>query len=398
MTDPVLDRRGFLTGAAALAAGATLARPAFAAPRSGGTLRLGMSGGSSSDSLNPTTYTDWMPSTVGYQMMNGLIEIDENNQPVPELLASWEARSGGAEWVLNVRRGITFHNGKTLDADDIIYSVNLHRGKSASPIKSTLDGITDLKKVDANQILLTLSSANADLPYLLSDYHLMVVPDGFTDWAKPVGTGGYVLESYEPGVRAVTHKQPNYWKTGNAWVDSIQTLGIADASARTSGLMSGQLDAINRLDPRTVDLLKRNQNIAVVRSSADQHGVMVMNVGDAPFNDRNVRLALKYGIDRQKILDTVLKGYGVIGNDHPIASNNPYFDADIPQHHFDPDKAKYYLKQAGRTSWPSRCRCPTWRSPAPPMHRCCFRMRQNPAVSISTSSANRLMATGTMCG
>jgi peptide/nickel transport system substrate-binding protein len=342
-----VGRRGFIAGASLLA-GAALTRPALAAPQTGGTLRLGMAGGSSSNSLNPTTYTDWMPSTVGYQMMNGLIEIDEHNQPTPELLTSWEAKPGGTEWVLNVRKGISFHNGKTLDADDIIYSINLHRGKSASPIKSTLDPITELKKVDANQILLTLSSANADLPYLLSDYHLMVVPDGFTDWAKPIGTGGYVLESFEPGVRAVTHRQPNYWKTGNAWVDTIQTLAIADAQARTSGLLSGQLDAINQLDPRTVDLLKRNKSIGVVRSSADQHATMVMNVGDAPFGDRNVRLALKYGIDRQKILDTVLKGYGVLGNDHPIASNNPYYDPDIPQHRYDPDKARFYLKQAGQ--------------------------------------------------
>jgi len=123
-----LDRREFLTGTALLGGMAGIA-PRFiggayadeAKPQSGGTLKLGMSGGATSDSLDPRTLTDWVPVNICYQIMNGLIEIDENNKAVPELFESWESKPGAKEWVFNVRKGVTFSNGKTLDADDVIY-------------------------------------------------------------------------------------------------------------------------------------------------------------------------------------------------------------------------------------------------------------------------------------
>ncbi|RJF94753.1 ABC transporter substrate-binding protein [Oleomonas cavernae] len=343
------DRRTFLAGTALVGAVSLLGlRPARAdTPKAGGSLKIGMSGGATADSLDPRTYTDWVPTNIGYQLMNGLVEIDANNKATPELLESWEAKPGAIDWIFNVRKGVTFSNGKTLDADDIIYSINLHRGDTTSAAKAVLEDIVDIKKLDANQILVSLKSGNADLPYLLSDYHLMVVPNGFADWAKPIGTAGYVLESFEPGVRAVTRKQGSYWKAGCGHVDGIETLVINDTAARTNALLSGQVDLINRLDARTVDLLAKKPGVQVVRSSAGQHACLVMNTTLAPYSNKHLRLALKYAIDRQKVIDTVLKGYGVIGNDHPIPRTSPYFNGDLPQHTYDPDKAKFHLKEAG---------------------------------------------------
>lgn len=353
----MIDRRQFLGATAMAGAAAGLSSipwigQARAAdmPVSGGHLRLGMGGGSTTDGLNPTTYLEWVPVNIGYQIMNGLVEIDEHNQATPELLLNWEAKPGAAEWIFDVRKDITFSNGKTLDADDIIYSINLHRGKSSSPAAPTLSAITDIKKLSSNQIQITMSSGNADLPFLLSDYHLLVVPKDFTDWKNPIGTAGYVLEHYEPGVRCITKKTRPYWKTGCGHVDSIETLIINDVSARTAALLSGQVDAINRLDARTVDLLKKRPKVHVIQSAAGQHGVFVMNCTDSPFKDNNVRLALKYGINRQQIVDTVLRGYGHVGNDQPIPVTNEFYDATLPQHSYDPDKAKFYLKQAGLSS------------------------------------------------
>jgi peptide/nickel transport system substrate-binding protein len=355
--DAGFDRRRFLGAAALVGAAAGLstlpligeARAATTHPQ-GGHLRLGMSGGSTTDSLNPTTYLQWVPVNLGYQIMNGLVEIDDHNNATPELLTSWEAKPGAAEWIFDIRKGITFSNGKTLDADDIIYSINLHRGKSASPAAPELSPITGITKLSANQIQITMSSGNADLPFILSDYHILVVPNGFTDWANPIGTAGYVLEHYEAGVRCIVKKTRPYWKTGCANVDSIETLTINDVSARTAALLSGQVDAINRLDARTVNLLKRRSKFHVIQSAAGQHGVFVMNCTDSPYSDNNVRMALKYGIDRKQIVDTVLKGYGHIGNDQPIPVTNQYYDASLPQHSYDPDKAKFYLKKAGQTN------------------------------------------------
>jgi peptide/nickel transport system substrate-binding protein len=128
------SRREFLKTAAVLglsvpvlnALGGNQARAAE--PKKGGTLRLGMEGGSASDTFDPTTIADPIPITLALCVFNGLIEYDANGNPGGELLESWEAKPGAAEWVFNVRKNITFSNGKTLDADDIIYSINLHRG------------------------------------------------------------------------------------------------------------------------------------------------------------------------------------------------------------------------------------------------------------------------------
>ncbi len=354
-----LHRREFLTGTALTLALGTLAPGLLtralaqdAQPKSGGTLKLGMSGGATSDSLDPRTLTDWVPVNICYQVMNGLVEIDEHNKAVPELLESWESKPGAKEWVFDVRKGVTFSNGKTLDADDIIYSINLHRGETKSAGKVVIEDITEVKKLGPNQIGVTLGQGNVDLPYLLSDYHFMVVPNGFTDWSKPVGTAGYTLESFDPGVRAVTRKRGDYWKPGRAYVDSIETLVINDTSARTNALITGQADVISRLNPRTVNLLTKNPNFQVIRNSAGQHATFLMNTTDQPFTDNNVRMALKYGVDRQKMIDTVLNGYGVIGNDQPIPNTDRFYAADLPQHSYDPDKAKFYLKQAGLSELP----------------------------------------------
>ena len=352
-----IDRRTLLGGAAALGTLAGLgpwgmARAADATPTSGGTLKLGMSGGATSDSLDPRTITDWVPVNLSYQVMNGFIEIDENNQPVPELLERWDAKPGFTEWVFDVRKGVTFSNVKTLDADDIIYSLNLHRGDTKSAAKATLEDVTDVRKLGPNQIGITLKSGNVDLPYLLSDYHFFVVPNGWSDWMKPVGTGGYTLEVFEPGIRSVTKKRGDYWKPGRAHVDSIEIVCIADTTARTNALVSGQVDVINRMDARTVDLVKRRPGLQVIRNPAGQHATFLMNTTSKPYDDNNVRLALKYGIDRQKIIDTVLHGYGTIGNDHPIPRTSPFYAAGLPQHAFDPDKARFHLKQAGLANLP----------------------------------------------
>ncbi|RLM10334.1 peptide ABC transporter substrate-binding protein [Gibbsiella quercinecans] len=350
-----LSRRGFISSAALLGISSAVSLSPFSAlaapapaPKKGGTLRLGMSGGNTSDTLDPTLFSDWVSLNQAYMLMNGLVEIDEHNKAVPELLESWEARPGAKEWVLKVRQGVTFHNGKTLDADDIIYSINLHRGEqSRSAIKTQLASITALEKTGADQITLTLDSGNADLPYLLADYHLVVVPNGFTDWAHPIGTGGFVFERYEPGVRSLFKRNPHYWKPDSAWVDAVEVLVINDPTARTNALISGQVHAINRVDFKTVDFLKRSPMLQIIRASGGQHFTFLMDCRVAPFNNNDVRMAIKHGIDREKILNTVLRGYGSLGNDHPIPKTDRFFNHDLPQRMYDPDKARFYLKKAG---------------------------------------------------
>jgi peptide/nickel transport system substrate-binding protein len=316
-------------------------------PRRGGTLRLGLSGGSTSDNLDPTTWTDWVAVVIGFALYNGLIENGPDNKPIPELAESWEAKPGAQEWVFNLRKGVHFSNGKEFDADDAIYSLNLHRGASKSGAAGPMKAISDIKKLDPHQIQISLSSPDADLPFVLSDYHVLMIPNGYKDFAHPIGTGAFTLEKFDPGVTCSLKRTADYWKPGRGHLDAAVITIIGDGVARLNALLSDQVDVINNVDPKTVSLLRRNPKLAVVQAPGGWHAIMPMMIDRDPYSNPDVRLALKHAIDREAVLKSLFAGYGSVGNDQPIAKGDPYYNPNIPQTRYDPDKAQFYFKRAG---------------------------------------------------
>ena len=355
-----ISRRDFLGRAAALGAGAALlssmvaGAEAYAAetPRAGGTLRIGLAGGSTTDSLDPGSYNDSVMIDTGHMLWNGLVEWAQDGKPVPELAESWEVKPGAAEWIFNIRKGVTFGNGKTLDADDVVYSLNMHRGNTKSGAAGPFKSVSDVKELSPNQVQVTLAGGDADFAYVLTDYHVLIVPDGHTDWTKAIGTGGYILDKYEPGVRISAKRNPNYWKPDRAHVDAVDITVINDTSARLNALMTGQVDTINRLGPKLVALVQKNSKLEVIRAPGGWHTVISMMQDRAPFDNVDLRLALKYGIDREQAIKALFAGYGTVGNDHPIPKTDPYWNSDLPQIKYDPEKAKFHLKKSGLTSPP----------------------------------------------
>ena len=351
-----LTRREFIArlsalGLAAAVSPALLSTPARAeAPKKGGRLRLGLGGGSTTDSLDPATIPDAVPQSINWSIRNNLVEIDADGKPVPELAQSWESSPDAAKWVFKIRKGIEFHNGKTLDALDVVDSINHHRGKdSKSAAKGIVDPIKEVKADGKDTVVFILDGGNADFPFILADYHLTIQPAGTkgAEFEKGIGTGGYILVTHEPGVRALVKRNPNYWKKGKAHFDEIETISIADYSARTNALKTGRVDHINRCDVKTVHLLKKAPGIQIVRMTGTRHYTFPMRTDMAPFDNNDVRLALKYAINREEMMKLILRGYGSLGNDHPIAPVNRFYAADLPQRKYDPDKAKFHMKKAG---------------------------------------------------
>jgi peptide/nickel transport system substrate-binding protein len=183
----------------------------------------------------------------------------------------------------------------------------------------------------------------------LSDPHLTIVPAGTSgaDWDKGIGTGGYTLIEWEPGFRALTKRNPNYWKEGRAHFDEIETIGIADVTARATALNTGQIDAMNRFELKTIHLLKRVTGIQIINVTGTRHFSIPMLTDREPFNNNDARLAMKYAIDREQMLKQILRGFGTVGNDHPIAPNQKYYASELPQRVYDPDKANFHMKKAG---------------------------------------------------
>lgn len=351
-----ISRRKFLTQVSALGLTAALSPTllsgnAFAAtPKKGGTLRHAMTGGATSDSLDPATLLANHAINTSYQVSNCLVEIDHNFKPVPELAESWDASPDAKIWTFKLKKGVEFHNGKTMTAKDVIYSINHHRGeKSKSAAKPYLKSVQNIKSDGNYTIVFELAEGSADFPFIMADYHLRIYPEGTTgeDWNKGIGTGGYILEAWEPGVRALTRRNPNYFREDRAHFDAVETLAITDVNARVNALKTGRLDAIDRVDLKTVHLLKRMPKINVTSVTGTMHYTAPMMVDQAPYSDKNVRMALKLAVNRKEMVDKILKGYGTIGNDHPISKVNRYHAANLPQRNYDPDKAKFYMKKAG---------------------------------------------------
>jgi peptide/nickel transport system substrate-binding protein len=350
-----LTRRQFLDratafGVTAAAASSLLARAGFAQePQKGGDLVLGIDSAGATDSLDPATYTANYIQTVGYQWGNPLVELDERNEVIPELAESWEPNADATQWVFKLRKGIPFSNGKEMTAADVIASINHHRGEgSTSGAQGYLQPITDIKATDTHEVTVVLEAPNADVPYILSDYHLLIMPED-ADPAAPIGTGAFVIESFEPGVRTFATRNPNYWKEGRGHVDSVETLAINDLTARTSALQTGQVHFVNRLDPKTFALLERAPGLKVYNVPSAGHYTFPMRCDTPPFDNVDVRLALKYAINRNEMVDKILRGHGTLGNDHPIPEFDPFYNADLPRREYDPEKAKFHLEKSGHS-------------------------------------------------
>ncbi|SMF82564.1 peptide/nickel transport system substrate-binding protein [Tistlia consotensis] len=358
MTDPRITRRRFNQGLAAAGALAgtglgLLPRGAGAAgmPKQGGLFRLGLRGGNTAESLDPATYgtgmiNHFMTGAVG----NCLAEIDENGVAVPELAEEWTPNEDASVWTFRLRDGVTFHNGKTLEADDVIASFDYHRGPdSKSSGKALIKAVKEIRKRDRRTVEFALETGNADFPYVTAEYFFIIFPslDGKSHWQDGVGTGGYKLVEAEPGVRYAGERYPGYWKPGRAHFDRVEALALNDTAARTNALMTGEVEAIDAVDLDTVGLMKRRKDVVIEAVTGTEHYTLPMFCDVAPFDDVDVRLALKYAIDRKQIVEKIMRGYGRVGNDSPITPANRYFNDRMEQRAYDPDKAKFHLKKAG---------------------------------------------------
>lgn len=352
-----ISRRDFMQKAAAmgLAAavpGALLSTDARAAPKRGGHLRVATVQGSSTDKLDPTQLTSGHTNFLFSTIHSCLTEVRPDGQLAPLLAESFEPGKDASEWIFKLRKGVEFHNGKTLTADDVIASLERHRGEaSASAMKSFMEDVVSITKDGDYVAKLKLKSASVDFPVILSASSLSILPsrDGKVEEFN-IGNGAYILEEFEPGQFSKYRKNPNYFLDDRAFVDTAELLTIADSTARQNALVTGVVDIIGDVESSTADLLARNKKLTVLDVTSTQHYTFPMRTDLAPFDNNHVRMALKLSIDRQEVLEKVLNGHGSLGNDHPISTANRYHNGDLEQRAYDPEKAKWHLKQAGMSS------------------------------------------------
>jgi len=348
-----ISRRGLLRSGAAAGVLAATGLPVLAQAKKGGRLRVGLNGANTSDSWDGRTHSDAFMVNCGQgAVFDCLTEVSASGELIGELAESWEASPDAKTWTFTLRQGVTFHNGKAFGADDVIASLNMHVAEGAkSAAQPIVSAVKEMKKLGTHQVQITLNAGNADFPFLMSDYHILMYPAGQIEEAiaKGIGTGLYEVVSFDPGVRFVGKRVAGHYKDGRAgWFDEIEIIAINDSSARTTALLTNQVDVINRIDFKTEPLLRANPKTMIFEVTGNQHNTFPMLMDVPPFDNLDVRLALKWSVDRQELVDKILQGHGRVGNDHPIGPANQYYADDLPQIEMDLDKAKFHLKQAGR--------------------------------------------------
>ena len=349
-----LSRRDFLGRAAALGVSAAFANSLLGSaaeaqePVRGGILKAGMQGGESTNSLDPASWQSQVPYKFGRQWGEQLVQLSPGGEIEPCIAEEFGASDDAKVWTFKVRQGVEFHNGKTVTAEDVVATMERHSDENSKSGALGIMGGIESVKASGNEVIFTLKEANADLPYLLDDYHLMIQPNGGKDNpTEGVGTGPYKVTVNEPGVRHVGEKFANYWRDDRGFADQIEIIVINDATARTSALQGGQVHMINRVEPKIVELIKRVPGVTIRNVAGKGHYVFIAHCNTAPFDNNDLRLALKYAMNREEMLDKILQGYGSIGNDTPINSSYPLFSDDIPQREFDTDKAAFHFKKSG---------------------------------------------------
>ncbi|MGV1793654.1 ABC transporter substrate-binding protein [Rhizobium sp. A37_96] len=351
-----ISRRAFLGRAAALGASAivanSLATQAFAqAPVKGGILKAGMQGGNSTDSLDPALSQNPVSYSLGKLWGEYLARLTPGGDL--EYLIAEEIGFGqdAKTWTIKVRDGVEFHNGKTVTADDVAATIMRHAdAKSKSGALGILKNIVDVFAM-GKEVVVTLDQPDADFPYLMTDYHLIIQPNGGRD--KPdagISAGPYKLSVNEPGVRHGGERFANFWRGDKAaHADQVEIIVINDATARVAALQGGQVQLINRVEPKVVGLLKRLPGLSVENILGRGFYTFNMFCDTSPFDNFDLRMALKLALDREQMLDKILFGYGALGNDYPINAAYPLFPEGIEQRKFDPEKAADHYKKSGHS-------------------------------------------------
>lgn len=351
-----ISRRHLLQAAAAGSAGfaaSALAGQAFAqtpapAPKRGGDLRLGMTGGSSSDTIAADNTVTELDDPRILMLYEPLVSVNREGVVANILAESMEPDKTAMNWTVRLKKDVLFHNGKKLTAADVAFTFR----RIADP-KNPLPGATPLMPVDlANMktlddltLLVPMKTPYADFPGGISapEYY-GIVPVGY-DEKNPVGTGPFRYKSFTPGQQSVFTRFENYWRHGLPYLDSVTAIDFATEAAAFNALQGGQIDVYSIAPLSLLNQVQAGGPIKAMVSNPGQWVPFTMRVDKPPFNDPNVRLALKLLIDRQQMLNVALNGHGMIGND-VFSPWDPGFDKSLVRHR-DVDRAKHLLRKAG---------------------------------------------------
>jgi peptide/nickel transport system substrate-binding protein len=325
-------------------------------PKRGGTLRLALLAPGAA--INPLTTND-----TGNVMLNqtGEYLIFDSNlklRLMPMLATRWSHNGDGTVWTFQLRKGVKFHNGAPMTADDVVYTFQQHSDpRNAANALSTFQRLltpSGVVKVDPYTVQFHLESPNGNFPYLVSsdNYNTIIVPKGtdFSKWQSTfIGTGGFKLERYTQNVGASFVRNPDWW-LGQTYLDGTNFSFYDDAAPQVLALQHGDVDVIVQFAAQSGQALLNNPAYTIVHYTASVHRELSLRNDRPPFNDARVRRAVALTLDRPAMIKSLLNGYGQVGNDNPFAPQFASRDPSVPQRTQNVAQAKELMAAAGHES------------------------------------------------
>ena len=338
-----------VTAAGVLVAGTPDARAAT--PKKGGKITFGWDQHGPADTLDPILFTSTIDYTRGRAGFNNLLQFNDDMTMRAELAEEWSVNDNATEFTFKLRKGVAWHDGKPFTADDVVYTMSRHLGAdSISKAKGLVNMVTEWKKVDSHTVKAILATPNSDLPQILGTFHFKIVQDGGAEkdgyFNLPAGTGPFRITEFRPGVRSLHERNPDYWRDGPN-VDELELFAITDSVARVNALISGDIDIMGNIDPKAIRQVEATDGVEIfsVESGATTHIVAMLD--REPTNNKDFVLALKHLQNREKLVRSLLKGHGGVGNDHVIGPAYADHCKALPIRPYDPDKAKFHLNKSG---------------------------------------------------
>ena len=319
-------------------------------PKPGGNFRLGVTGGGSKDIFDGQNIVTKPDQARLVSAFETLLTFDDDYRLQTDGLAESVEADNPKQYTIRLQKGIEFQDGKTLTADDVIYSLQrigtAGNGLTGFAATASMD-IANIKKVDQYTVQLPLKTPDSTIPQTLASYTFGIVPVGYKAYPAPqIGTGPFKLKSFTPGQESVSERNPNYWRSGQPYFDTVTITDFADATAQVNALQGGQIDAMTDLPAAQVAAVKANGANALI-SKTGGWVPLCMAIDMDPFTDVRVRQAMRLIVDRQAMIDQIASGYGTIANDLYAPFDDGYY-SDAPQREQNIDEAKSLLKDAGQ--------------------------------------------------
>ena len=337
-----------LAGAALAAAPASLR--AQAGPKRGGILRI--SSNANPSSLDPATGGAGTDHSYLWTIYDTLVEWDYDTLKPKPGMAEW-SYSNPTTMVLNVKPGITFHDGTPCDAQAVKFNLDRGRGDQRSNIKADLSSIAQVDVSGPLQVTVKLAKPDTALPAILSDRAgMMVSPKAVQELGnehdrRPVGAGPWKFVSWADNQKIVVMRADKYWRTDRGFVDGIEFSIIPELSTGLRSVVAGQNDMAYSLPPRLKPIIEKAKNLQLVTGPTLYCLQIYINLAKPNLNNVKVRQAINYALDRQAFIKGAMNGIGEIATMNLPSTHWAYDKSVASLYPHDPAKARALLEEAG---------------------------------------------------